>query len=342
MEFTPAANGLTVITGENGVGKTSILEAISYCSLESSFRRSPREALVRHGESTAVLRAETSTDGRRALVEVEITPPRRDRVLLNRQRVSRAGELLEALQVTIFTPDDLVLVKGAPQERRDYLDDVLVMARPRLAPLRQTVERVLRQRASLLKQVNGRLDSASGPTLDIWDSQLASAGAELVTSREALVEELQPVVASAFSRLTKLDGELRLEYRRSFDGTLEEALRKARDDDLRRGVTTVGPHRDDLLLFYEELDARTRLSQGRQRATTLALRLGAHEVVTEHVGARPLLLLDDAFSELDESTAGALFSELPAGQAILTTAGPLPVGAEGADQVRLRDGKLLA
>ena len=341
LEFAPRPDGLTVITGENGAGKTSLLEAIGYCSTEQSFRRSPREALLRNGTDRAIVRGEVEQDGRRSTIEIEIAPPRRDQVYVNRQRVSRVGQLLEVLQVTIFTPDDLTLIKGAPQERREYLDAAMVMARPRFAVSCQALDRVLRQRATLLKQISGRLDAASEHTLGVWDEQLVSAGTAVVQAREALVAELRPVAAEAFSRLTHLEGKLELTYRRSFVGELAEALERARAEDLRRGVTTVGPHRDDLVVSLGDLDARTRLSQGRQRAATLALRLAAHEIVTQHVGSRPVLLLDDAFSELDAATAASLFSELPAGQAILTTAGPLPAEAAAATRVDLIGGRLV-
>jgi DNA replication and repair protein RecF len=273
-------------------------------------------------------------------VEIEIAPARRDQVFCNRQRVGRSQDLLETLRVTVFTPDDLMLVKGGPQERRDFLDDVLVSARPALAPARQAVERVLRQRNSLLRQAGGRASADVTATLDVWDAQLVTAGAELVAAREALVDELSPVAASAFGRLTRLGDPLTLEYRRSFADDLAVALVKSRDEDLRRGVTTAGPHRDELGVSVGGLDARTRLSQGRQRSATLALRLAAHEVVTAHARSRPVLLLDDAFSELDPATTEALLSELPAGQAILTTAGPLPTGAHPARTLRLDHGTL--
>jgi DNA replication and repair protein RecF len=289
-----------------------------------SFRKSPRESLLRRGTTAAVVRGEVVHDGRPTLIEVEIRPPARDRATKNRQRVTRVPDLLEALRVTVFSPDDLILVKGGPDERRAYLDDTLELLSPKFTPIRHGVERVLRQRNMLLRQASGRPDADALATLDVWDQQLAEFGDLLIAARRKLVADLELPTRDAFSRLTGTTGWLQLEYRPSFDGRLADALADARQEDLRRGITTRGPHRDDLALSYDDLDARTRLSQGRQRAATLALRLAAHEVIAAATGATPILLLDDAFSELDARTADALAGELPAGQAILTTAGTLP------------------
>jgi DNA replication and repair protein RecF len=233
---------------------------------------------------------------------------------------------LETFRTTVFSPDDLILVKGGPTERRKFLDDALVAAIPKFSGTRQNVDRILRQRSVLLHQAAGRLSRDVESTLDVWDSQLIMSGSELTEAREAMVVELEPYAAEAFKRLTKLDGTLVLRYERSYVGTFADALHQARNEDLKRQTTTVGPHRDELFIGLGDLDARSRLSQGRQRAVTLALRLAAHEVVTTHGDSRPLLLLDDAFSELDDQTASALVHELPEGQAILTTAGPIPKG----------------
>ncbi len=326
--------------GENGAGKTSLLEAIAYASIARSFRAAGREALVRNGTERAVLRLELDAAGRRVLTEIEIAPPRRDRVLVNRQPLRRSTDLLESLRVTLFTPDDLVLVKGGPAGRRELLDDVLESTEPRLGATRQTVERVLRQRNTLLRQAAGKATPEVLATLDVWDAQLTAAGDELVLARERLVERLGPAAAEAFHRLTGLPGKLRLAYERSFAGELAAALVRSRQEDLRRGVTGVGPQRDELLISLDDLDARTRLSQGRQRAVTLALRLGSHRLVEELTGTRPVLLLDDAFSELDETTSAALAGELPPGQAVLTTAGPLPAGLQAGLVVSLDAGSL--
>ena len=328
------------MTGENGAGKTSLLEAISYASTLRSFRGSPREALVRTGATSAVVRLEGLDRERSVLIELEIAPARRDQVQLNRQRVARPHELLETLRTTVFTPDDLALVKAGPQERRDFLDDVAAGAHPQLTVVRQNVERILRQRNLLLRQAGGRLNSDVASTLDVWDYQLVVAGTKLTEAREAIVLELEPLTSNAYARLTSSRVGLGLRYRRSFGPDLGAALERSREEDLKRGLTTVGPHRDELEIESDGLDARTRLSQGRQRCVTLALRLAAHEVVGAHAGSAPVLLLDDAFSELDDATARALVNELPPGQAILTTAGPIPPGATPGAIARMADGRV--
>ncbi len=301
-----------------------MLEAIAYLSTQRSFRGSPRESLLREGSTAAFVRAEVAEGAHRTLLEIEIRPGVRDRVTRNRQRVTRLQELIDTLRVTMFSPDDLVLIKGGPEERRRYLDDLLESRHARLGTLRQMFERVLRQRNMLLRQVGGRLDGEARATLDVWDAQLAVHGSELAAARTALVDELARPAADAFRRLTGLPGTLQVAYLPSYNTPLAELLEHTRADDLRRGVTTKGPHRDDLGVSLDGLDARTRLSQGRQRAATLALRLAAHDVLTVATGTAPLLLLDDVFSELDPPTAEALAGELPTGQAILTTAGALP------------------
>ncbi|MGA2528341.1 MAG: DNA replication/repair protein RecF [Acidimicrobiales bacterium] len=340
IELRPSLDGLTVVQGENGAGKTSLLEAVVYCSTLQSFRGAPREAVVRQGCAEAKLRCDVLAGTRKVEIEINVLPGRRDRAWHNAQRVPGTRGLLEVLRTTLFTPDDLGLVKGSPSGRRDFLDDVLAKSHPRLGTDRAALERVLRHRNALLRQLAGRLDSEAATTLDVWDDRLSLIGERLATSRAELVEALLPHAAEAFAVLAGGAGIFNMRYVRSWEGPLGDAIAASRREDLRRATTTVGPQRDELELEAGGLDARTRLSQGRQRCVALALRLASHRLMTTITGAAPVLLLDDAFSELDDATARALVGELPLGQALLTTAGELPPGASPKLVVKLANGRL--
>jgi DNA replication and repair protein RecF len=273
------------------------------------------------------------------LVEAEIAAAGRSRVLVNQQPLRRTRDLLGAFRVSVFAPDDLELVKSGPAGRREYLDDLLVALKPSHAELRSDVERILRQRTALLKQAGGRLSTEITDTLEVWDARLAEKGAALVEAREALVAEFEPELGKAYDQVAHTAAAVTARYQRSWSQpTLAEALADARTDDVRRCVTTVGPHRDELVLTVADLPARTHASQGEQRSLALALRLAGHAVVTEAIGSPPTLLLDDVFSELDPARSEALLAHLPAGQALLTTAGPVPAGATPAAVVRISAG----
>lgn len=340
-ELAPAA-GLTVVAGGNGEGKTNLLEAIGYLATLSSFRGAPTDALVRDGQQVAVVRAEGWRDGRTVLLEAEVRAGGRGRVQLNRQPLRRARELLGALRVSVFAPDDLVVVKGGPSDRRRLLDDLLVALHPKHDAVQADVERVLRQRNTLLRQAAGRVTGEVTATLDVWDAKLAELGEELAVSREEAVRRLEPEVGKAYDDVAATAADVTLAYRRSWDGGLADALAASRSDDVRRGVTLVGPHRDELVLTIGGLPARTHASQGEQRSLALALRLGAHRLVADEIGEPPVLLLDDVFSELDPDRSDALLHHLPAGQALLTTAGAIPAGARPGLVVRVAGGKVLS
>ena len=338
VRFAP---GLTVVAGSNGQGKTNLLEAVGYLATLDSFRGSPNEALIRAGATQAVVRGAGERDGRELLLEAEITASGRNRAMVNRQPLRRARDLLGALRVTVFAPDDLALVKGGPGERRRYLDDVLVAVHPRNDALRSDLDRVLRQRNSLLKQSGGRLAPDVELTLDVWDTKLASAGEALARARQALVGDLAPVLRAAYEDVAGVAVPVGVRYAPPWldaDGGLAAALLAGRRDDLRRGVSLIGPHRDDLELTLDGLPARTHASQGEQRSLALALRLAGHHVVTAATDTPPVLLLDDVFSELDPDRSDALLAHLPAGQTILSTAAGLPPGAAPELVVSVREG----
>lgn len=340
-ELAPAPEGLTVVVGPNGHGKTNLLEAIGYLATLSSFRGAPNDALVRYGAPSAAVRAEGEREGRRLLLEAEINVGGRDRVLVNRQSLNRARDLLGMIRVSAFSPDDLALVKEGPAGRRQYLDDALVAIHPRNDALRSDLDRILRQRTTLLKQAGGRLSPEIASTLDVWDAKLAEVGAALAEAREQLVDQLAPAVTESYDAVAGGPADIAVTYRRSWDGSLLDALASARTDDIRRGVSTVGPHRDELELGVGGMPARTHASQGEQRSLALSLRLAAHRVITGAIGAAPVLLLDDVFSELDAERSAALLAHLPVGQALLTTASAPPPEARPALTLQVRDGKII-
>jgi DNA replication and repair protein RecF len=338
LELAP---GLTALLGDNGQGKTNVLEAIAWLATLSSFRGAPTEALIRQGAERAIIRAEGEREGRSILIEAELVASGRNRVLVNRQPLKKARELLGVLRVTVFAPDDLELVKGGPAERRRYLDDALVASHPRYDALRAEVDKVLKQRNALLKSAGGRLDESAGFTLDVWDAKLVESGGRLAEARQSLLERLAPALTETYDAVANRPAEVTATYVADWAAAgLEAALAAARKDDVRRGVSTVGPHRDDVDLRIGGLPSRTHASQGEQRSLALALRLAAHRVITEVTGSAPILLLDDVFSELDPDRSDALLANLPAGQTLLTSASGLPPKAQPDLVLRLVDGRL--
>ena len=327
-QVEPEPEGTTVITGPNGTGKTSVLEALAYLGTRRSFRGAPPEAMVRTTATSAIIRAHIDSADSPTLVEAEIQPAGRSRTRVNRKHVAGRKELGAAAPCTIFCPEDLTIISGGPSGRRNLLDDALAILDAEGARAADETDRILRQRAALLRQSGGRNREDVAATLDVWDQRLADAGKVLVAARERLVADLEDPVGSVYARLAGAGGRVLVQqgYTRSWEGDLFDALAASRTDDLRRGVNTVGPHRDDLLLQIDGREARTHASQGEQRCLALALRLGVHALVRARTTLVPTLLLDDVFSELDPARSRALVAELPVGQSILTTATPLPEG----------------
>ena len=244
--------------------------------------------------------------------------------MVNRQTVRRRGDLHDALRTTVFSPEDIGVVRSGPAERRQFLDETLAVVDPKAARAAEDVEKILRQRSALLRTSGRKIDAEVASTLDVWDQRLDAAGTGLVEAREALVAQLAPITEAHYSRLAGRATTVTLDYQRSWSGRLLDALAQSRPKDIERGLSLTGPHRDELELSLGGLPSRTHASQGEQRSLALALQLAAHQLATERLGTPPVLLLDDVFSELDPFRARALLAGLPPGQALLTTALPAP------------------
>jgi len=344
----PLDPGVTAFVGPNGQGKTNLVEAIGYIATLGSHRVATDAPLIRLGAERAVIRTSIVRDGRTTLVELEITPGKANRARINRSDNVRPRDVLGLLRTVLFAPEDLSLVKGDPGERRRFLDELLTARAPRLAGVRQDYERVLKQRNALLKTAAMARRGGGGKggdlsTLEVWDGHLARAGAELTAFRLQLVAALQPLVAQAYEQLAPGGGETVLEYRSSFEGALptsrEEAeqqllaaLQEARPQEVARGLTLVGPHRDELGLKLGPLPAKGYASHGESWSYALALRLASYELLRSD-GGEPVLILDDVFAELDARRRDQL-AELVAGaeQVLVTAAVPedVPKALSGA------------
>ncbi|MGH3646067.1 MAG: DNA replication/repair protein RecF, partial [Micromonosporaceae bacterium] len=346
--------GASVLVGPNGQGKTNLVEALGYLSSLSSHRVATDAPLVRAGTARAVIRAAIVHSGRELTVELEIVPGKANRARLNRSPVTRPREILGALKLVIFAPEDLSLVRGEPAERRRFLDELLVARFPRFAGVRADYERVVKQRNALLRTAYLARKTGGGSTdlrtLDVWDSHLARHGAELVAGRLELVEVLSPYVEKAYDAVSQGKGGARMAYRCGLaeDGEqlgtdrellsarLLEALAKARTDEVSRGSTLVGPHRDDLTLQLGELPVKGYASHGESWSYALALRLASFDLLRAEGGSEggePVLVLDDVFAELDTDRRGRL-AELVgrAGQVLVTcaVAADVPEALQGA------------
>ena len=326
----------TALVGANGQGKTNLLEAIGFAGGLGSIRGAPDAALVRQGAEEAVMRCEAQTDaGRDVLIEASLHLGKPNRFRLNRQRLMRKRDLFEALAVTVLMPDDLELVSGSPGVRRNWIDAAVAASSLVMGSLTGQLTRILRQRNALLRQTSGRLDAGTTITLDVWDSRLAEAGERTRQSREALLADIGPRLSDSYARVAAAATRVTARYESSWgDEPLSEALAAARTTDLRRGVSTVGPHRDEVSLMIDGRPARTHASRGEQRSLALAMRLAVDATVREQRRVRPVMLLDDVFAELDRNRAAALLRALPEGQCILASSA-LPEGANPDQTVRV-------
>ena len=307
------APGPTAFIGANGQGKTNLVEAIDYVAGLESHRVAVDTPLIRAGTSQAVIRLDVQRHERSARLEVEIAGGRSNRGRINGSAVPRLRDMIGVVRTVMFSPEDLALVKGDPSDRRRFIDALLTLRTPRLGGVRADYDRVLRQRNTLLKSARGRSDKVDLSTLDIWNDKLAALGGELIGQRLATLNELAPHLVESY-RQVAADADtgrqqVTATYKSSTDladagdaeairDRLLAALEERRRDELDRGVTLVGPHRDDIDLAIGDLPARGYASHGESWSLALGLRLASFHVLREE-GDDPVLVLDDVFAELD-------------------------------------------
>lgn len=322
--------GINAFVGPNGQGKTNLVEAVAYLSTLGSHRVATDAPLVRRGAERAVIRADVTRDDRSLLLEIEVTPGRANRARINRAPVTKTREILGILRTVVFAPEDLALVKGDPGERRRFLDDLLVQRHPRLAGTRADYDRVLRQRNALLKSSGAarrtNLDEVVR-TLEAWDEQLSRLGAEIITARRELTTALAPLASQAYQELVPASDTIGLRYRSVIDdveapdvtAALLSEIDRRRKEELDRGITLVGPHRDDVDVTLGPAPLKGYASHGESWSAALAMRLAAYDLLTAESGA-PVLVLDDVFAELDARRRAHLAERVAEAPQVLITA----------------------
>ncbi|MGL5405943.1 MAG: DNA replication/repair protein RecF [Propionibacteriaceae bacterium] len=344
--------GVTVFVGLNGQGKTNLIEAIDYLATLRSHRVATEAPLVKAGAESAVVRARIEAgldDSRNVLLEVEITPGKANRARLNRSPLPRTRDILGILRSVVFSPEDLAIIKGDPSERRRFLDELVVSRWPRMAGIKQDYDRVLKQRNALLKAMSGKSrnrhedSEIAQSTLTVWDEQLASLGAELLAARLDTLTDVVPYAATAYERIAPTNNVIAATYISSIDlagtcdpASLKEALLQGMKQksaaEIARGVSLVGPHRDDILLTLGELPAKGYASHGESWSFALALKLGSFELLRAD-RIEPVLILDDVFAELDLTRRERLAESVLIAEQVLVTAAvgaDVPVALSGA------------
>jgi len=330
LRLEPDVDAVTVFLSPNGTGKTSVLEAVYALATAQSFRTSSAHDMIRTNETQSEVHGVLFQNDRRVQVDLTISKGLKNttkKMLINGNKPKSRIELADVLPITIFTPEGVGIVRESPENRRTFLTGVIEDKEPKTAVLMERFNKILKQRNALLYAFDGQTPTTSQKNeLDAWSSDFIDVSNEVLEVREKTIALLLPLVQHFYEELSESSTPIGVSYERSWLGDLSTALTKSLNDDLYRRHTTVGPHRDDIMLSINTRDARRQASQGEQRSIALALRLAGHNLVKQERGIEPLLLLDDVFSELDPLRSNRLLQLLPTGQTLVTTASPLPHG----------------
>lgn len=350
----PLETGVTTFLGQNGQGKTNLVEAAGYVATLASHRVSQDGPLIRAGAQQAIIRAAVVREDREQLVELEINPGRANRARLGRAAATRPRDILGTLRTVLFAPEDLALIKGDPGGRRRFLDDLLVARQPRWAGARADYDKIVKQRNALLKSATPVLrrgarrpattdvDSERASalhTLEVWDAHLTQVGAALTYARLRLLQDLSPYLEQAYDQVSAGASAARAGYRASLneevaaaiaagevperaeiESAMHETLASVRGQEVDRGVTLVGPHRDDVMLQLGDLPAKGYASHGESWSFALGLRLAAFQLLRTDLRTDPVLVLDDVFAELDTGRRRRLAALIADTEQVLITA----------------------
>ena len=314
--------GTNILYGDNAQGKTNILEAIYVSATTKSHKGSKDKEIINFDKEEAHIRTYLEKDGVEQRVDMHLRKNKSKGIAIDGQKIKKAADLLGLLNVVFFSPEDLNIIKEGPAGRRRFIDLELSQLDKIYLNNLSNYNRIINQRNSLLKDIYGSNQQHLLETLDIWDMQLAAYGTKVLDRRKEFVRQVNEIISEIHFRLTGGKERLSLTYESSIgEMSMEQALKKNRERDLRMKSTSVGPHRDDLCFLSGDLDIRKFGSQGQQRTAALSLKLAEIELVKRIIGDTPILLLDDVLSELDKNRQNYLLDSIHDIQTVITCTG---------------------
>lgn len=336
----PLTQGITLFHGPNGEGKTNLVEALVYLSQLSSHRPGNLKSLIQNGQEQAVVSATANHAGRKLVVAAELNREAPNRYFLGGNQQKRVGDFLGNLPVVLFAPEDLDIVRRDPEDRRHFLDTNMALLRPRLAQLKLDYDKALKQRNALLKSAK-QVRNPDLTTLDIWDEQIANLGSKVTIARLDLIAQLSPLIQDFYNKLSTSQEQISMRLvslnskeeteeisQKDLEQMLLQKLQSLREQELERGITLAGPHRDELLIEKNSLPVRSQASQGEAWSIALGLKLALAQLLRESSLGDPVVVLDDVFSVLDPGRRARMLEFVVGFEQVLITAADLGLSPE--------------
>jgi len=311
---------VNIFLGNNAQGKTNLLESIYLNAMAKSFKTSKDKELIRFGQEFCKVRSTTSIDDEDHITEILITKDGKKGIKSNGVKIRKTSQMLERIYIIIFSPEDMKIVKDEPEKRRKFIDRELCLIKPGYYNDLSNYKKVLKQRNTYLKE--SKIESS---ILDIWDYELAKYGSKVIKRRKDFIEKINLISHEIHDKISGGKESLELKYEPNvyFEENLEEnfyqLLLESRNDDIKNRTTSKGPHKDDMKIAADEIDLRKFGSQGQQRTAALSLKLSEIKLIEEETGDKPILLLDDVLSELDNDRQTYLINSLGGNQLFITT-----------------------
>lgn len=337
------SENINVLLGKNAQGKTNLLEAIFFCGIGKSFKRVKDKELIKWEEESGKIEIEIQKKYRKQKIEINLSKSLKKNIKIDGISIIRIGDLLGEIPVVFFSPDELKLIKESPEERRKFMNISLSQTDKKYFYLLRRYEKILANRNKLLKETKDI--EVLRQTIDIWDRVLVDVAEKIIKERERFIKEITPFAEKALDYISGGKEKLRVEYKglksenQTYSEILAKKLKQNIEKDFKLGYTSIGPHRDDIDIYLNEIEVKNFASQGQQRTVALSLKLAELEIMKQKTGEYPILLLDDVFSELDSERREKLLKFTTRTQTFITCT-DFDKNIENCKIITIKDGKI--